>query len=56
MMRKMTDSMEFITTEFPENSTVVALGVFDGVHKGHREVLRHAVGSEGLEPWVFTFS
>ena len=52
----MTDSMEFITTEFPENSTAVALGVFDGVHRGHREVLRHAVGSEGLEPWVFTFS
>ena len=52
----MTESMEFITTEFPENSTVVALGVFDGVHKGHREVLRRAVISEGLEPWVFTFS
>ena len=56
MMRKMTDRMEFITTELPENSTVVALGVFDGVHKGHREVLRRAVISEGLEPWVFTFS
>ena len=52
----MTDSMEFITTEFPEKDTAVALGVFDGVHRGHREVLRHAVGSEGLEPWVFTFS
>ena len=52
----MTDSMEFITTEFPKNDTVVALGVFDGVHRGHREVLRRAVGSEGLEPWVFTFS
>lgn len=52
----MTDSMEFITTEFPKNDTVVALGVFDGVHKGHREVLHRAVISEGLEPWVFTFS
>ena len=56
MMRKMTDSMEFITTEFPKNDTAVALGVFDGVHRGHREVLHRAVISEGLEPWVFTFS
>ena len=48
--------MEFITTEFPKKSTAVALGVFDGVHRGHREVLKNAVHSEGLEPWVFTFS
>ena len=48
--------MEFITTEFPKKSTAVALGVFDGVHRGHREVLKNAVLSEGLEPWVFTFS
>lgn len=55
-MRKMTDSMDFITAEFPKNNTAVALGVFDGVHRGHREVLHRAVISEGLEPWVFTFS
>ena len=48
--------MEFITTEFPKKDTAVALGVFDGVHRGHREVLRRAVNSNGLEPWVFTFS
>ena len=48
--------MEFITNEFPEKDTAVALGVFDGVHRGHREVLRRAVLSKGLEPWVFTFS
>ena len=52
----MTDSMEFITTEFPKNDTAVALGVFDGVHRGHREVLRRTAASKGLEPWVFTFS
>ncbi len=48
--------MDFITIEFPKNDTAVALGVFDGVHRGHREVLHRAVISEGLEPWVFTFS
>ena len=53
----MTERMEeFITTKLPEKDTAVALGVFDGVHRGHREVLRRAVNSEGLEPWVFTFS
>ncbi len=47
---------EFITNELPKQNTAVALGVFDGVHKGHREVLRRAALSPGLEPWVFTFS
>lgn len=55
-MKRMNDSMEFITTESPKNDTAVALGVFDGVHRGHREVLRRAALSKGLEPWVFTFS
>lgn len=47
---------EFITNELPKQNTAVALGVFDGVHRGHREVLRRATVSCGLEPWVFTFS
>lgn len=38
--------------------TAVALGLFDGVHKGHRAVLRQAVEQKkrGLCPCVFTFT
>ncbi len=36
--------------------TAVALGIFDGVHIGHRAVLKEAANSGDLEPWVFTFS
>lgn len=39
--------------------TVVALGNFDGVHKGHQELIRRAVNSAmvaGLKSAVFTFS
>ena len=32
----------------------VAIGTFDGVHRGHRSVLRSAIDS-GLEPTVITF-
>ena len=34
----------------------VALGVFDGVHLGHRAVISRAVGLEGSIPAVFTFT
>ena len=34
----------------------VALGVFDGVHLGHRAVISRAVGLEGSVPAVFTFT
>ena len=50
----------FNSSELPMLSdTVIALGAFDGVHAGHREVIRTAVDiarAKGLVPTVFTFS
>ncbi len=43
----------------PENSTAVAMGLFDGVHLGHRSVIKRAVEiaeeNIGIAPAVFTF-
>jgi riboflavin kinase / FMN adenylyltransferase len=42
----------------PINGTAIALGRFDGVHRGHRVVLEHAVAharSNGLMPVCFSF-
>jgi riboflavin kinase/FMN adenylyltransferase len=39
-------------------SKAVVIGNFDGVHRGHAELLSRAVkeaGAAGLEPWVLTF-
>ena len=43
--------------ERTENKTSVALGFFDGVHRGHQAVIRRAVelSGESLTPAVFTF-
>ncbi len=39
----------------PTVPRAVALGLFDGVHLGHRRVIMQAVGAEGLVSAVFTF-
>ena len=42
-----------------QNSAVVALGMFDGVHLGHRALIERAVDEArrlGAKPVVFTFS
>ena len=36
--------------------TAVALGNFDGLHRGHAEVIQAAVRADGLLPAVFTFT
>jgi riboflavin kinase/FMN adenylyltransferase len=51
--------MEIIRTLSPaETPSAVALGSFDGLHFGHREVISHALAAEsrGLTPTVFTFA
>ncbi len=53
---KVFNSLEEINNMEP---TAVALGNFDGIHKGHRELIRRAVAkakAEGLKSAVFTFS
>ena len=47
------------TNNVPKESTAVAMGLFDGVHYGHRAVIQcaseAAKGFPGTEPAVFTF-
>lgn len=47
----------FNQTENSSKTTAVALGCFDGIHKGHRAVIKGAVDcrSKNLTPAVFTF-
>ena len=46
------------STDFQlNNDTAVAIGKFDGIHRGHRELLDRIIAkkAEGLEASVFTF-
>ena len=52
-------TMQIFTSLTPEQqNTAVALGYFDGVHRGHRRVLQGAAGQRenGLLPVCFTFA
>jgi len=49
---------ESIPETFPAEKTAVALGIFDGLHKGHMAVLKSLIEAskpDGLTPLVFTF-
>lgn len=48
--------MKIIDLGRPEKSTAVALGIFDGIHLGHRAVLKKALEQKEYAPAVFTFS
>jgi len=46
------------TEQIPANKTAVALGIFDGIHRGHQDLINTAIShkKEGLSPAVFTFN
>ncbi len=53
------DSIDEISTEEFANGTALAIGKFDGVHRGHRALLdrvREIAVRQSLEPLVFTFA
>ena len=39
-----------------KNKTAVALGLFDGIHRGHRLILNKALSYKEYTPAVFTFN
>ena len=41
------------------NKTAIAFGTFDGVHRGHQEIINAmltAAEGRGLDPLIYTFS
>ena len=49
-------TLKSIDDRFPAVPRAVALGLFDGMHIGHRAVLSEVLDVEGLTPTAFTFS
>ena len=52
--------MEYVTgttTVHIEGSSAVSLGKFDGVHRGHRKLIRHVLDQkeQGMTAVIFTF-
>ncbi|MBQ3134148.1 MAG: riboflavin biosynthesis protein RibF [Clostridia bacterium] len=43
-------------SNLPAHPRSIAIGVFDGVHRAHREVIEQVIGVEGMTPTVLTFS
>ena len=45
------------TNNVPKEKTAVALGLFDGLHSGHQDVIHRAVDfiPQGISPAIFTF-
>lgn len=43
------------TENAKRKKTAVALGIFDGIHRGHRLILKKVLNYSGLVPAVFTF-
>ena len=48
--------MTNITDERPARKTCVALGFFDGLHRGHQAVIGEVFADDALAPAVFTFA
>ena len=51
-------TVDSLDEKFPQGPSAIALGLFDGVHRGHQAVIEAAVSQreKGLTPCVFTFS
>lgn len=59
VMLPLRDGLTLIRVDAPKVRRIAVVGMFDGVHAGHRfllDALRRAGGERGLQPMVVTFS